>query len=141
MSFLNTEQTFSNSGTAGTWIARELYFSSVRNSGGIVNIAGPAIIGHIIPQTASGQGSAVSASGVQLRVLHATSGLIIQSSGLDTLYNFEGGTSSGLTTTGTTSFVPPTLMNLNFLARSGVVVYNNGTHLFDLVVTYAVKQA
>lgn len=143
MSFLNTEQTYSLSGIAAgsgnIWLNANPSFNQIRNSGGIVNIVAPILVKDILIVPASGQYTAASASGVVLAVNHATSGQFAQLSGQE-LFRFDGASHSGLGT-GNLTAVPPSLNKLDFLARSGIVTLNSGTHVYDIIVLYANAQA
>lgn len=130
----NTEFAYRYSGVTGDWVQPRAGIDQIRNSGGIVNIAGPVIVHSILIAPASGRYDATSSSGVVLAVNHATSGQFAQLSGQE-LFRFDAGSHSGLGT-GNLTATPPSLVGLNFLARSGVVTLNSGTHIFDIIVTY-----
>lgn len=137
--FLNTEQVYSTSGVSNVWIASNPAFNQIRNSGGIVNVGGPVIVRDIIVQPASGRWADASTSGVVLAVNHATSGMFAQLSGQE-LFRYDAGALSGLGT-GNTTFVPDSPRGMNFIARSGIVTLNSGTHVYDIIVTYGSPQA
>lgn len=134
MTFQNTEQVFSYSGVTGIWLNPLPATTLVRNSGGIVNIAGPALIHSILVVPASGRYQDASSSGVVLAVQHATSGMFAQLSGQE-LFRYDGVSQSGLGTANQVATFGP-LVGLDFLARSGVVTLNSGTHVYDIIVTY-----
>ena len=138
MAFLNTEFTFSSSGVSNLWLASNIAFNAIRNSGGIVNIAGPVIVKSIYVVPASGQGDAPSLSGVHIAVNHATSGMVFPLSGQGIFY-FQSDAQSGLAT-GNLTPVPDGVFGIDFLARSGVATVNSGTHVFDLIVLTAAPQ-
>ena len=136
--FQNTEQVYSTSGVSNTWLAANPAFDQIRNSGGIVNVSGRLLIKDIIVQPASGRWADASTSGVVLAVNHATSGMFAQLSGQQ-LFRYDAGAQSGLAT-GNTTFVPGSPRGMNFIARSGIVTLNSGTHVYDIIVTYATPQ-
>jgi hypothetical protein len=140
-SFLNTEQTYSNSGTAGLWLTANTAFSSVRNSGGVVSVPGPVLVKSIYVVYASGQSTAPSESGMIITVNNAISGMAAVLSGADTLYNYAPGAQSGLVNGLALVPLSTPLGPMDFLCRSGLVTNNAGTHVFDLIVTYSLKQA
>lgn len=137
---LTTENTFDLSGSTGvTYLQPIIGSDQIRNSGGIVNIAGPVIVKNITVIPASGRWQDVSTSGVVLAVNHATSGQFAQLSGQE-LFRYDGAAHSGLANANHV-FVPPVLPNIDFLARSGVVTLNSGTHVYDIIVTYIGRRA
>lgn len=136
--FLNTEQVYSTSGAANSWLAANPSYSQIRNSGGIVVVSGTILVKDIIVQPASGRWADASTSGVVLAVNHATSGMFAQLSG-EELFRYDATGQSGLGT-GNTTFVPVTPHNIDFIARSGIVTLNSGTHVYDIIVLYAVPQ-
>lgn len=121
MSFFNTELFAATSG--------------IRNSGGIVNVAGPIFCKTIMVVPASGQSTAPSYSGAVLAVTHATSGMFAQLSGQE-LFRFDGGAHSGLGT-GNLAAGRWDLLNVNTWCPSGIVTLNSGLHTLDLIVTFA----
>lgn len=143
MSFLNTEQVYSLSGiSAGSgniWLNAQPSFNQIRNSGGIVNIAGPVLVKSVLVLPASGRWTDASTSGVVLAVNHATSGQFAQLSGQE-LFRYDAASHSGLDN-GNVTYVPPSVMGIDFIARSGVVTLNSGTHVYDIIVLYANAQA
>jgi hypothetical protein len=104
--------------------------SGIRNSGGIVNIAGPVIVKDIYAIALSG--NIASASGVRLSVNVGTSGAF---SGAGPLLFYADLTGQSGLAPGNVTFVPPWVL-VEQLALSGVVTVNSGTHLYDLIVTY-----
>ncbi len=139
--FINTEQTYSISGVNAVWVAADPVFSSVRNSGGIVSVAGPVMVKNIYLLYASGQSTAASESGLVITVNNATSGMAAVLSGADTLFNYAPGAQSGLVNGLALVPMSTPLGPMDFICRSGLVTNNAGTHVFDLVVTYASRQA
>lgn len=131
-----TEQTFTYSGgaTSGkTFFNAEFADNVTRNSGGIVNIAGPVIVRNIILSYHSGQGQAASLSGNVITVNAATSGMVDVLSG-QSLFYYSPGAQSGLVDA--MSHLPDPLLGLNYLARSGVATTNSGTRVLTLTVHY-----
>ena len=138
-SFVNTEQVYSTSGVTGTWLASQPAFNHIRNSGGIVNIAGPILVKSILVVPASGRYQEASVSGNVLAVTHGTSGMFAQLSGQE-LFRFDGGAHSGLGTGNNVAIPEAPGHGLDFIARSGLVTLNSGLHIYDIIVTYANTQ-
>ena len=135
MSF-TTEQVFTYSGAAAsgrTFFHGRFADNVTRNSGGIVNIAGPIIVRSIILSYHSGQGQAASLSGNVITVNAATSGMVDVLSG-QSLYYFAPGAQSGLVDA--MSYLPRSLENVDYIARSGVATTNSGTRVLTLTIHY-----
>lgn len=130
---VTTENVYSFSGATGDeWLQPTVASDQIRNSGGIVNIAGPVIVRYIGVVPASGRSDTPSLSGVVLAVNHATSGMFAQLSGQE-LFRLDGAAHSGL---GTANLTVRYDLYPDFYARSGVVTLNSGTHTHDIIVTY-----
>ena len=140
-SFLNTQQTFSTSGVSNTWLASNIAWQVIRNSGGGVSVAGPVIVKSIYASTVSG----FTGAGTSGQILIACAAVSGSTSGGnvagDVLYFHYGGgiAASG----GALAAQPPTLIGLDFIAKSGVstfVANSGGTNAYVLNVIYGSPQ-
>lgn len=140
--FLNTEQTYSTSGTSAVWLASNPALTLSRNSGGMVNVAGPILIKAIYATPVSGFTGAGN-SGALLVAAHAVSGATSGGGATtgEVLFYFYGG---GVAISGAVQTAQPaTLTALDFLARSGLSTYvsnSGGTNAYHLNVLYAARQ-
>lgn len=140
--FQNTEQTYSISGISANFPAPNPSLAVSRNSGGLVNISGQVFVKAIYPTIASGFTGAGN-SGVILTAIHGSSGAASggATSVGEVLYFYYGG---GVAISGGVQTAqPPTLLGLDFFARSGISTFvgNSGfTNAYNLNVVYAFKQ-
>lgn len=138
--FQNTEQTYSTSGVNAIWLAPNTSFLTHFNSGGLTNIAGPALIKAIIPVSALGVATGPTNSGDAVIVLDAISGAASGGSfsGQAVIYRFLG------TQSGATVVPPAPVTPIDYLARSGVSIFvgaSGFTHTTSVNILYAAKQA
>jgi hypothetical protein len=141
--FLNTEQVYSTSGASAIWLAANPALTLSRNSGGMLNVAGPIIIKSIYATVVSGFTGAGN-SGALLVASHAVSGATSGGGATvgQVLYYYYGG---GVAISGGVQTAqPPVLTGLDFIARSGLSTYvsnSGGTNAYHLNVLYAASQA
>lgn len=140
--FQNTQQTYSISGISANFPAPNPALAVSRNSGGLVNVSGQVFVKAIYATPVSGFTGAGN-SGQVLTAIHGSSGAASggATSVGEVLYYYYGG---GVAISGAVqTFMPPTLLNIDFFARSGISTYvsnSGGTNAYNLNVLYAFKQ-
>lgn len=138
---LTTEQVFTTSGVAQTWLASNVANAIHSNSGGMTNVAAPMQIKAIYALVASGFTGAGSSGQILIAcdcVSGATSGGNIAGNVLF-LYYAGGIAASGAVHTAQ----PLALLGLDYIVRSGLstfVAVSGGTKAYTLNVAYTGPQ-